>query len=110
MTVGASIAYIQKIINDNLSEINKVDLSKIIEDLESRKTVNTHAHKFGGAKMGINPSSGLVNQYGELFELRGLFATGTSVFPTSGQANPTLTNVALALRTSNHIIHNRLLH
>ena len=109
-TVAASIAYIQKNIDSYSGEINKVDVSKIIEDLESRKTVNTHAHRFGGTKMGINPSAGLVDQYGEFFELRGLFATGTSVFPTSGQANPTLTNVALSLRTSNHIIHNRSLH
>jgi hypothetical protein len=110
ITVAASIANIQKIISSNSSENNKVDTSKIIEDLESRKTVNTHAHRFGGTIMGSDPSAGLVNQYGEFFELRGLFATGTSIFPTSGQANPTLTNVALSLRTANHIIQNRFLH
>uniref|UniRef100_UPI00359FEFCE GMC oxidoreductase n=1 Tax=Achromobacter insuavis TaxID=1287735 RepID=UPI00359FEFCE len=32
-----------------------------------------------------------------------LYIAGSAVFPTSGQANPTLTIVALALRLADHL-------
>jgi choline dehydrogenase-like flavoprotein len=32
-----------------------------------------------------------------------LFVTGSSVFPTAGYANPTLTVVALAVRLADHL-------
>ena len=39
----------------------------------------------------------------QVFGTRGLFVAGSSVFPTSGYANPTLTIVALSLRLAKHI-------
>ena len=35
--------------------------------------------------------------------VRNLFIAGSSVFPTSSQANPTLTLIALALRLGSHL-------
>ena len=61
------------------------------------------AHPAGGARMASDPRRGVVNEYGQVHGVRGVFVAGTSVFPTNGHANPTLTLVALAVRLADHI-------
>ncbi len=38
-----------------------------------------------------------------MHSVRNLFIAGSSVFPTSSQANPTLTLIALSLRLGKHL-------
>ena len=40
---------------------------------------------------------------GRVHGIANLYVAGSSVFPTSGSANPTLTIVALALRLAEHV-------
>jgi len=54
--------------------------------------------------MAANASSGVVNGWGAMFEAENVFIVGSAVFPRSGAANPTLTLVALAMRTADRII------
>lgn len=60
-------------------------------------------HQIGSTRMAETPRSGIVDRNCRVFEFRNLFIAGTSVFPTSGQANPTLPAVALALRLADHL-------
>jgi choline dehydrogenase-like flavoprotein len=53
--------------------------------------------------MSDNPRSGVTDPFGRVHGIENLYVVGSSVFPTSGWANPTLTIAALALRTSDHI-------
>jgi choline dehydrogenase-like flavoprotein len=53
--------------------------------------------------MGIDPSTSAVNQYGQIHGISGLYVADNSVLPSLG-ANPTLTTVALAIRTADYII------
>ena len=48
-------------------------------------------------------SDGVVDGDCRSFDLGNLYLAGSSVFPTAGQANPTLPAVALALRLGDHI-------
>jgi choline dehydrogenase-like flavoprotein len=60
-------------------------------------------HQIGGARMSDNPRTGVVDGHARVHGLSNLFLAGSSIFPTSGQANPTLTAVALAARLAAHL-------
>jgi choline dehydrogenase-like flavoprotein len=55
-------------------------------------------HHMGTTRMGTDPAVSVVNADGRVHDLDNLFIAGSSVFPTGGDANPTLTIVALAHR------------
>ena len=60
-------------------------------------------HHIGTTRMATDPNSGVVDDNCQVFGTQGLYVAGSSVFPTSGYANPTLTIVALSLRLASHI-------
>jgi choline dehydrogenase-like flavoprotein len=53
--------------------------------------------------MSDDPATGVVDADCRVHGVAGLYVCGSSVFPTSGYANPTLTIVALALRLADHL-------
>ena len=59
--------------------------------------------QIGLTRMGSNVDDGVVDADCKVFNLANLFVAGSSVFRTSGQANPTLPATALGLRLSAHI-------
>ena len=60
-------------------------------------------HIIGTARMGDDPASSVVDRDLRSHDHPNLFIVGSSVFPTSATANPTLTIAALALRAANVI-------
>jgi choline dehydrogenase-like flavoprotein len=60
-------------------------------------------HHMGGTRMSSSPATGVVNADCKVHGLSNLFVAGSSVFPSSGAANPTLTIVQLALRLADHL-------
>jgi hypothetical protein len=61
-------------------------------------------HQIGTTRMGENSSEGVVDRNLRVFDVENLYVVGSSVFPTSGQANPTFTAVALAIRLAKHLL------
>lgn len=61
-------------------------------------------HQIGTTRMGTDRNRGVVDANLRCFDADNLFVAGSSCFPTSGQANPTLTSLALSLRLSDHIV------
>jgi choline dehydrogenase-like flavoprotein len=57
----------------------------------------------GTTRLGRDPKTSVVDSDGQVHGVRGLFVTGSSVFPTAGSANPTLTIAALAIRLADHL-------
>jgi choline dehydrogenase-like flavoprotein len=60
-------------------------------------------HHMGTTRMSHSPTQGVVDADCKLFGVENLYIAGSSVFPTSGCANPTFTIVALALRMAAHL-------
>ena len=60
-------------------------------------------HHMGTTRMADDPTQGVVNAQCRTHGIDNLYIAGSSVFPTSGWANPTLTIVAMTLRLADHL-------
>lgn len=60
-------------------------------------------HHMGTTRMSANPRNGVTDASGTVHGIGNLHVAGSSLFPTAGWANPTLTIVALAMRSADHI-------
>jgi choline dehydrogenase-like flavoprotein len=61
------------------------------------------SHHVGTTRMGADPATSVVDPQGRVHGTPGLYVAGSSVFPTSGYANPTFTIVALATRLADEL-------
>jgi choline dehydrogenase-like flavoprotein len=60
-------------------------------------------HHIGAARMSRDPRDGVVDPDCRVHGIENLFLASSAVFPTSSQANPTLTILALSLRLADHL-------
>lgn len=63
-------------------------------------------HTIGGAVMGLDPETSVLNRYQQHWDAHNLFVLGASSYPNNGGYNPTETLGALTLWTANAIISN----
>lgn len=70
-----------------------------------RSVVEGGKHHIGTTRMHADPRLGVVDPDGRIHGSTNLYVTGSSVFPSGGYANPTLTIVALAIRLADHLRH-----
>jgi len=108
-----SVAGLVDVLDEELRRLNlgRVERARWLADPEGgwRTDPLISAHPIGGyhhmgtTRMSDDPHSGVVDASGRVHDVQNLYVVGSSVFPTSGWANPTLTIAALALRTSDHL-------
>ncbi len=60
-------------------------------------------HEVGGCRIGTDPKTSVVNEFCRSHDIPNLYVVDASVFPSSSEKNPTLTIMALATRTADHI-------
>jgi choline dehydrogenase-like flavoprotein len=60
-------------------------------------------HHMGTTRMHVDPKRGVVDSNCRVHGIENLFVVGSSVFPSAGYANPTLTIVALTLRLADNL-------
>lgn len=60
-------------------------------------------HHMGTTRMSTRPDAGVVNPHCRVHGMKNLYIAGSSVFPTSGSAHPTVNLMALTYRLANHL-------
>ncbi len=78
-------------------DLSRAGIGRIIPVPETALDPNAH-HHLGTTRMHRDPRRGVADENGRLHSSPNVFVAGSSVFPTGGCANPTLTIVALAIR------------
>ena len=76
-------------------------------ELDGKKAIapgGSIIHEVGGAIMGSNASNSVVNGWCQTWDVPNLFLTDGAPFPSNADKNPTLTIMALAWRTADHIV------
>ncbi|WP_176084756.1 GMC family oxidoreductase [Martelella sp. HB161492] len=66
-------------------------------------TMGSAIHESGGARMGEDPKTSVLNRWNQSWDVKNLFVTDASAFPTCGVAGTTLTVMALTLRACRHL-------
>lgn len=81
-----------------------VDFVHSTVDLNWNEIYTSAAHHLGTARMSTSSDSGVVDENLKVFDMDNLFICDGSVFPTSGNANSSLTTSALACRLASYLI------
>ncbi len=76
--------------------------SSVTEDADDVEILDMK-HPSGTTRMSASPRTGVVDANCRVHGVENLYIAGSSVFPTVGHANPTLTIVALAARLAHHL-------
>ncbi len=80
------------------------DEASLKAHLEQQKSkFNSSAHHLGTTRMSASPEEGVVDGDCKVHGIDNLYVSGSSIFTTGGNANPTLTAVAFAIRLGDHL-------
>ncbi len=85
------------------SGVGTFDYDPLLVETEITRYGAYGGHHIGTARMGSDPRSSVVDADCKVHGIDNLFIASAATFPTSSQANPTLTIVAMALRLAKHL-------
>ncbi len=96
-----TINFLVDILNNNLdinwnteSKLTKKNIENILLD---------SSHHMGGTIMGVSKKNSFVNKNLQIHGVRNVYICSTSVFPTSGSLNPTMTLCSLAIKLAKYL-------
>lgn len=75
-----------------------------IESADSKQAPGLDIHEMGGARMGRDPKTSLLNEWNQLHHCKNVFVTDGACMTSTSTQNPSLTYMALTARAANHAI------
>jgi choline dehydrogenase-like flavoprotein len=99
----ASIRTSQEAVDRALRAAGLGHVEFMLGDEDPPALLEGNFHHLGATRMHTDPARGVVDADCRVHGVRNLYVAGSSVFPTYGCSNPTLTVVALALRLADHL-------
>jgi choline dehydrogenase-like flavoprotein len=88
---------------DKVPKTEPTRFDELIDDKIVSLSYVGAGHIMGTCRMGSRKDNSVVNSDQQSWDHDNLYLVGSSVFPTGGTANPTLTIAALAFRAAKHI-------
>jgi choline dehydrogenase-like flavoprotein len=106
---GLRVAQVNFDLHDNDHKLIKFGRDKVEQVMRAAGAQEVvqearYAHLVGGARMGADPATSVVDCFGRTHDIANLFVCDGSILPTQGSANPGLTIQALAARTADYLI------
>ena len=106
---GLPIPHVSFNLHDNDKKMIKAGKEKVMEVMYAAGATEVvqearYAHLVGACRMGADPRTSVVDQFGRSHDISNLFVCDGSILPTQGSANPGLTIQALAARTADYLI------
>jgi choline dehydrogenase-like flavoprotein len=85
--------------------VGRVQMNQLLLEDDDRwsRNLSWFGHHMGTTRMSDSPGGGVVDTDCKVFGTANLYVASSSVFPTCGYANPTLTIAALAIRLADHL-------
>jgi choline dehydrogenase-like flavoprotein len=99
----ASIRASQEVVDAALRAAGLGHVELMLGDEDPPALLEGNFHHLGATRMHPDPANGVVDADCRVHGVHNLYVAGSSVFPTYGCSNPTLTVVALALRLADHL-------
>ncbi|MGV0634277.1 GMC family oxidoreductase [Mycolicibacillus trivialis] len=112
-TYGLPVARFDYTLSDN-DKANMAYSTEVITNIlkaagaQDILTIQRFAHLIGGARMGSDPDTSVVDSDQRMWSVPNLFVADGSVCPTQGSANPALTIMALSSRLADRIVRNEI--
>jgi choline dehydrogenase-like flavoprotein len=108
-SLGIPVAKVTFNLGDNDKKLIEFGKNKTMEVMSAAGATEVvqearYAHLVGAARMGSDPATSVVDQFGRTHDIPNLFVCDGSIMPTQGSANPGLTIMALAARIADYMI------
>lgn len=104
---GAEKVYVPTVQHKVIGHVEEIDA--VVDDIElSPQTFRMVSyHPQGTCRMGADATTSVVSAHGETHDVKGLFITDASLFPTSIIVNPQVTVYALSSYIADHIVQHQ---